>query len=302
MPKYKNVLVIGSRGLLGTAVTRVLSDRRYRLILPENEDFDVTDQEQVLEFLRHHWPDLIVNCSGVTDIEENEDEKDIWPELVNRYGPLVLAGFCTDLGIPLVHFSSSFVFDGEKSGPYTEDDPPSPVNRYGVFKAEADEAVLSECPHALVVRTSCLFGPGRTNYASLVARKAQVGEPIEAPPDVLVSTTYTFDVAEVTADLIESGATGLYHVVNAGSVSYYDLAARVLELVGLKGELVPVPAEIFRKAKTPPNLVLSTAKLERDFGVVMRHWDEALQEYIRDYLDSDILLSDDITEAEAAGE
>ncbi len=292
--KFRNILIIGATGLVGQAVKFELDNRNYKYMEPSSEEFDITDQEQMLEFFRHSWPDLVINCAGSTDVDENDSDSDFWPELINKYGPIVLCGLCTDMGVPLVHFSSSYVFDGTASEPYSETSPARPINRYGYYKFEAEKIMSRECPNSLIVRSSWVFGPGRTNFVSLVARKAQEKEPIDAPKELVSSPTYSFDLASATIDLIEADAKGLVNVVNEGRVSRYELAKLVLELVKLKGTVNPTPAEFAYRTKRPAFTVLNTKKLNEIYGIKMRPWREALEEYIHDYLHSDILLPDDI--------
>ncbi|MFA4985339.1 MAG: NAD(P)-dependent oxidoreductase [Candidatus Brocadiia bacterium] len=297
--KYKNILLIGSTGLVGQAVQRTLKQRNYTLITPPSEEFDLTDQELMLEYIRHNWPDLIINCAAIPDVEENETDNEILPELVNLYGPIILAHICQDFGIPVVHFSTSYVFDGRKETPYTEQDAPCPLNRYGRFKMAADEAMLSESVGlSLVIRTSWVFGPGRTNFVSFIARKAQVGEAIEVTTDNISSPTYSLDLAEATVDLIEAGARGIVNVVNSGSANRAEMATIILHLASLKAEISIVPAEVIQGARRPTNSVLDNSLLQKRFKVKMRPWKEALKDYFKNYLREDILLSDDIVAAE----
>ena len=163
---------------------------------------------------------------------------------------------------------------------------------------EAEQAIIDEGTEHLIIRTSWLFGPGRTNLVSLIVRSAQVGDPIEASKDTYSCPTYTFDIADAVVELLEYKARGIYHVVNSGSVNMYDLAQAVLELANVKGDSSAVPADLAYKARRPLDSSMSTKKMEDEFGITMRGWKEALTEYIEKYLHSDILLSDDIIEAD----
>ena len=296
MAKYKNVLLAGASGLLGSAVMAELNKRNYKVLAPDSDEFNLTDQELVLEYLRHNWPDIIINCCAVSDVDENEMETEIMSELVNEYGALVLGCITRDMGMRLIHFSTSYVFDGARKEPYTETDRPSPINRYGRYKMAGERTVMAENPEALIIRSSWLFGPGRTNFVSMTARKAQLGEAVEASKGIVASPTYSFDLAYATVELMEKDASGVVHVVNKGSVSRYDLAKSVLKQLELKATLQAVPLDLAYMAKRPANTVLSTELLEAKYGILMRPWEEALAEYIECYKTSDILLEEDTSE------
>jgi dTDP-4-dehydrorhamnose reductase len=294
--KFKNILVVGGSGLLGSAMRSELISRHYKVLAPTSEDLDVTDQELVLEFLRHNWPDLIINCAGYTDVDENEGELEINPELINNYGAVVLAAVARDIGIRIAHVSTSYVFDGIRKEPYVETDRPSPVSRYGRLKLAAERAMIAENPTALILRTSWLFGPGRTNFVSLVARKAQVGDTVEAAKDVVSAPTYSLDLAEGFAELLEKDAKGIVHLTNSGTVSRYELARTALKQLGLPGGVEAVPAELVYRAKRPPHAVLSTELAKTKYSVTLRPWNEALTDYITKFKQTDILLSEDMAD------
>lgn len=186
-----------------------------------------------------------------------------------------------------MYVSTDYVFDGTKPEPYTEDDRPNPVNVYGASKLAGEHLVLQTCPDALVVRVASLFGGwgarGKgTNFVLTVLDRAHRGESLRVVDDVRMSPTYTVDAARAVVELLRRGATGIYHVVNEGSCTWYEFARTAVRMSGLDVPVEPVPSTAYpTKARRPPNSALSTERLAR-VGIRLRHWREALAAYLEE--------------------
>jgi dTDP-4-dehydrorhamnose reductase len=182
----------------------------------------------------------------------------------------------------LIHFSTDYVFDGTKRDPYLEDDLTNPESVYGASKLEGERAALAIGNSALVLRTQWLYGLGSRNFVSAIVERAKRGEPLSVVDDQRGSPTYTLDVAEATAALLQRGCRGLYHVANDGCTTWYGFAREILDLCALTVDLAPCATDRKRyPAPRPSYSVLSCGRLRRDAGYAPRPWQEALAEYLK---------------------
>jgi dTDP-4-dehydrorhamnose reductase len=242
---------------------------------------DITDYFGMTAELERLEPTLVVNTAALSDVDgcEIDPEKAL---RVNRVGPHNLARACRALGAKLVHVSTDYVFDGLKTTPYGEDDPPHPIQVYGASKRDGELAVLSETPEALIVRTSFLFGPGRATFVDRVIERARAGEKVRAVLDWVSSPTYTIDLADIIARLIGSGASGIVHASNTGSCSKFEFARAACRVAAVDDppiepiRLADLPLPAKRPERTPFDLTLLGALL----GEPPRSWEDALSAYI----------------------
>jgi len=245
---------------------------------------EVTDPHSVLVALREARPAAVVNTAAFHKVDACEDD----PERafqVNALGALHVARACRELEAKCVYISTDYVFDGAKPAPYAEQDSPNPINVYGASKLAGEHLVLQTCPDALVVRVASLFG-GRgargkgTNFVLTVLERAGRGELLRVVDDVRMSPTYAADAAAAIVELLAGGASGVFHVVNEGTCTWYELAVRVTQLAGLQVPVEPVPQEAYpTRARRPRNSALSTAKLEAR-GLRLPPWEDALRRYL----------------------
>jgi dTDP-4-dehydrorhamnose reductase len=231
--------------------------------------------------LREGRPRLVFNCLGYTDVEKAEDEP-AQAEAVNGQGARVVARACAEAGAHLVHLSTDFVFDGQASRPYREDDPPAPLSAYGRGKLAGERLVLAELPGALIVRSAWLFGPGRPGFVDKVIAKGRLGQPFPVVTDQVGSPTFTADLAQALLDLGGRWIGGVLHVVNQGQASRHQLARKALELAGLDPGLV-LPAasgQAGGRARRPAYSVLDAGRAARVLGAPLPPWQEALARYV----------------------
>lgn len=278
------VLVTGKHGLLGGAIVREFSSAADVIALGRDE-LDVSDANAVAARLSETRPDVVINCSAYNDVDRAEDEPAHALE-VNAFGALALARAAAERDISLIHYSSDFVFDGEKGSPYTEDDAPNPRGAYAASKLLGDWFAL-EAPRSWVLRVESLFGrraPGDKRRGSLgtILDGIRRGDEVSVFIDRTVSPSYTADVAHATRTLFESGATpGLYHCVNSGAATWADIAREAARLLGLPLKMHPVTLETAGlKAPRPRYCALSNGKLA-SIGIIMPTWQDALARYLR---------------------
>lgn len=277
------VLVTGKQGLLGGAIVREFSSTAQVIALGHDE-LDVADAGAVATTLSETRPDLVINCAAYNDVDRAEDDPARALE-VNAFGPLALARATVERDVSLIHFSTDFVFDGEKGSPYTEDDEPNPRGAYAASKLLGDWLAL-QAPRSWVLRVESLFGPrapGDKRRSSLgtILDGIRRGDEVSVFTDRTVSPSYTADVAQVTRAVIERGAPcGLYHCVNSGAATWAEVAAEAARLIGLPLRMQPVTLETADlRAPRPRYCALSNAKLA-SIGIAMPTWQDALARYL----------------------
>jgi dTDP-4-dehydrorhamnose reductase len=278
--------VLGAAGQLGSDLCPRLPGEVVPL---SRAEIDLTGDERFPEVLDALRLDVLVNCAAYNFVERAEKEREA-AFAVNAWGIGALAKACRLAEIRLVHFSTDYVFglDDTRSLPYSETDAPGPVNVYGLSKLAGEYRVRAECPSALVIRTCGLYGlrgtGGKgTNFVETMLQFAGKDQPIRVVDDQRCTPTYTKDLAEATASLIEAKAQGLYHVTNANSCTWYEFARELFHIAGLKPNLTSIAtAERVSSARRPGYSVLSSEKLFSKGITRMRPWREALAAYFLD--------------------
>jgi dTDP-4-dehydrorhamnose reductase len=276
------IAVLGAAGQLGSD----LGPRLPGTVVPlSRAEIDLERPEPF--FAPRPDIDVLVNCAAYNFVDraETEPAKAI---AVNSLGVRSLAALCATHRIRLVHFSTDYVFglDAARTVPYSESDAPGPVSAYGLSKLIGEYAVLAAHPANLVVRTCGLYGTAGTggkggNFVETMLRLAGEGKPIRVVNDQTCTPSYTVDVAEAVAALVRSDAAGLYHVTNAGSCTWYEFAAEIFRLAGLKPSLTPITSvEYGAPARRHAFSVLSNAKLASAGVLPPRSWREALAAYL----------------------
>ncbi|HEX3742932.1 MAG TPA: SDR family oxidoreductase [Bryobacteraceae bacterium] len=274
-----NVLILGCKGTLGGQLMKLYPEATGW----DREDVDVLDFPALRARIASlpAPPDAIVNCVAFNDVDGAEDRPQAASAL-NEEFPGRLAHFARESGIPLVHYSTNYVFDGVH-GDYHESDEPSPVSAYGRSKRGGEERIAEAGAHAYVVRTAVIFGPkgesdlSKKSFVDLMRDLAGKRDTIQAVSDEINSVTYAPDLAAATKALLQSlPAPGIYHLTNSGSASWFDLAAEIFRIEGKHVNLLPVPSTHFpRKAMRPPKAVLHNTKAPK-----LRPWQEALSEFL----------------------
>jgi dTDP-4-dehydrorhamnose reductase len=274
------VLVTGASGMLGSDLAPALAGAGYEVFPRPRADLDVTDEREVAAAFRDVDPHVVVNCAAFTKVDACETDPEAWT--VNVRGVKLLARECRRRATRLVQISTDFVFDGEKREPYGEADETAPLSTYGRTKRAGEEAAL-ECPGALVVRASWLFGRGGWNFVEAILKQVDDGRrELSVVDDQRGRPTATTDLSEAIVALLATGAAGIYHFANAGEVTWYDFALEILRLSG-RGDVNvrrTTSAELARPAPRPAYSVLDTSKYQSLTGRPIRHFREPLVEYL----------------------
>jgi dTDP-4-dehydrorhamnose reductase len=258
------LLITGQTGTLGQALARACQRRGLPHILTDRARLPLEEPVVMRAALEQYRPWAVVNAAGWVRIDDAEAEPDRCM-LANGIGPENLARACRDMGIPLVTFSSDQVFDGSKGASYVEDDALNPVNVYGCSKAEAERRVLAIGGQVLVVRTAAFFSPhDRYNFAIALMDALNQGRPFSAAADEWVSPTYVPDLVDAVLDLLIDGETGVWHIANAGRVSWAEFADWIADRAGIKQPRIErVPgAALWARAKRPQDVALSSQRAQ----------------------------------------
>lgn len=287
MSGQKKVIVLGGvTGLLGVPLTQALRQAGHEVLPTTRGTLDPFDREAVVAAVRAFAADWIVNTIAYTAVDKAEDEPDEAARL-NRVLPGNLARICQETGAGLVHYSTDFVFDGKKTSPYAETDPVDPQSVYGKTKLAGERAILEVgLEKHLILRTAWLFGPGKTNFVEKILGFAKTRDVLKVVHDQIGSPTSTMDLSGMTVDLLQAGATGLFHTVNSGRASWCELASEAVSTAGINCEVLPITsAEYPQKAKRPVYSVLDTGRFAAAVGHAPRPWIQALRDYVYGLVD-----------------
>ena len=252
------IVVTGAAGQLGSAFRRRLGDDARYLTRP---DLDLTDPAAIRPVIEKLRPTAVINCAAYTAVDQAE-EHEATARVVNATAVGELADVTKDIGVRLVTFSTDYVFDGSKEGPYVETDEPKPLNAYGRTKLEGERLALGANPETLVIRTSWLLSGTHPNFAATMLRLIAAG-PVQVVDDQRGRPTFVDDLVAGTLDALEAGATGILHLANAGTTTWYDLAREIADLAGLDADRVqPATTDDFPwPARRPANSVLESVRL-----------------------------------------
>jgi dTDP-4-dehydrorhamnose reductase len=275
------VLVTGAWGMLANDLAPVLSKRGYEVFAPPEDMLDVTNLDIIRGVVDSCEPEMIVNCAAYTKVDEAEKEEHL-ALMVNGYAVQNLCLVCQERDIPLVHFSTDYVFDGTKEGPYTIYDEPNPLGAYGCSKLLGEKYVLWLLSKFYLIRTSWLFGHHGKNFIETMLELGQRRKTISVVADQKGCPTWTRHLAEAVVALIQTGRYGIYHVTNSEPTTWFDFAREIFRLSRMNIELVPITSEQFpTPARRPLNSVLAPFPLPQVLGREMPSWQEALKEYLQ---------------------
>jgi dTDP-4-dehydrorhamnose reductase len=284
-----NVVVIGSKGMLGWELVELLKSVGFNVSALDIPQVDITDRESVRSVLDGiAAPRLLINCAAYTAVDKAESE----PEAAfaaNRDGPANLAAECGRLGIPLIHISTDYVFNGKSDHPYKEDDAADPINVYGLSKWEGEEAVRSRLAEHIIVRTSWLYGARGQNFVKTMIRFGAEREELKVVSDQYGCPTWSVDLAGCLVRISErivSGTakvpTGTYHFCGAGITTWFDFASAILDGVRCRqstriARVSPVPTSSYPTVAVRPKYsALDCGKIQACLGIEPPPWERSL--------------------------
>lgn len=269
------ILLTGANGQLGQALRNIIPAKD--VIACARKDLNIVDEDAVSEMLKINKPDLLINCAAYNLVDQAEDDFKKANE-VNVVGPHNLALASASLGIPIVHVSTDYVFDGTKGSAYDEFDAPNPLSKYGRSKLDGENEVRSCNPRHFVVRTSWLYSKTGQNFPkTMLSFKDR--EEVNVVNDQVGSPTYVPHLAEAIMKLIETDAYGIYHLAAQGTASWYEFAVLLYKKAGISMKVNPISSdELGRKAKRPAYSVLVTTQTPQ---ILLPSWESGLEEFLK---------------------
>ena len=273
------ILITGSNGMLGQDLVEVLKDN-HELILTTSKTLDITDKKHVIDFISDSKPDLVINSAAYTDVDGCETNQDI-AYAVNGEGVKNLALACSEVDCPLVHVSTDYVFKGDNTRPWVEDDEIGPISVYGKSKLQGEEAIQEILDKFYILRTAWLYGTNGKNFPKTMLELAENHSEITVVYDEVGTPTYTPDLAKAIAELIETDKYGIYHLTNSGHCSWCEFARYIFEIADVDVKVIPVTASEFaRPAPRPHYSVLENKNWVKNGFKPLRSYKEAINEYI----------------------
>ncbi len=283
------LFVTGAKGQVGIELMRQ-GAARHEMIGMTHETLDITDSALVTATIMAEMPDVVINAAAYTAVDRAETDSDIC-FAVNRDGSKNLAQACSVAGIPLIHISTDYLFDGSKSGAYVETDPISPVGVYGKSKAEGEQQVREGCAEHIILRTSWVFSAHGNNFVKTMLRLGAERKELGVVADQHGKPTAAAELARIVLDILASldDHWGVYHLAQPDVTSWHGFAETVFDEARRQGISIAVEkvntittADYPTPAKRPANSELCTKKMESTFGVAILPWQESLAEVIRE--------------------
>jgi len=281
------VFLIGVDGQLGTDIEQCFTSKDIEVHgLIGLKEIDICDYDDSFDKITGSKPDLVINTAAFHNVDLCEDELEMAFK-VNVGGVKNIADICKKMDIPLMHFSTDYVFDGRKTTPYVEDDCPGPSSIYAISRLGGERVVQYMLDKYYLIRLSGLYGhagctgKGNLNFIETMLKLVESKKEIRVVDDQVLTPTSTIDVAERLSELIMTGKYGLYHMTNTGSCSWFEFACEIFKLMDINIDVVPVSSEEFgAKAIRPRYSVLDNANL-KDIGISdLKHWKIALKNYL----------------------
>lgn len=269
-------LVTGANGQLGNELKLLLQDKAAYV---DRDELDITDEEAVKAYVGQGKWDAIINCAAYTAVDKAESDEAL-AEKINVKGPENLA----KTGIPLVHVSTDYVFDGTNYRPYVETDEVNPQSVYGKTKLAGEQAVLANAQTAVIIRTAWLYSTFGNNFVKTMRKLGKERDSLNVVFDQVGSPTYARDLAQAIVDILpqlKPGMKEVYHFSNEGVCSWYDFATAIMAQSDLDCDVLPIESKDYpTPAKRPHYSVLNKGKIKKDFGIKINHWAVSLAECV----------------------
>ena len=277
------VLVTGVKGQLGYDVVKECEKRGIEAIGVDVEEMDITDAAACERVITESKADAVIHCAAYTAVDAAEDNKDLCRK-VNAEGTRNIAEVCRKLDIKMMYFSTDYVFNGQGERPWEPDDPREPLNVYGQTKYEGELAVQELLEKYFIVRIAWVFGVNGKNFIKTMLRLGKERGAVSVVDDQIGSPTYTYDLARLVVDMIQTDRYGIYHATNEGLCSWYEFACQIFKAAGMNQvKVTPVDSTAFpAKAKRPHNSRMDKSKLAENGFEPLPSWEDALERYLKE--------------------
>lgn len=276
------VLVTGYKGQLGFDVVNELKKRGHEAIGVDIQEMDITDKASVESVITETAPDAVIHCAAYTAVDAAEEQEELCRK-VNALGTEYIAKVCGRMDIKMMYISTDYVFNGQGERPWEPDDPREPMNVYGQTKYEGELAVEKYVKKFFLVRIAWVFGVNGKNFIKTMLRLGEEKGAVGVVADQVGSPTYTYDLARLLVDMIETEQYGRYHATNEGLCSWYEFAVEIFRQAGMNQvQVTPLTSDQFpAKAKRPMNSRMSKEKLDEKGFQRMPSWQDALSRYLK---------------------
>ncbi len=273
------ILITGSNGMLGSDLVKQLNENNI-LSCPTSNNLDITNKEEVIDFIVSQSPDVVINTAAYTDVdgcEENQEKA----YAVNGEGVKNLALGCNKADASLVHISTDYVFNGQKNTPLVEDDEIGPISIYGKSKLQGEQHIQKILDKYYIVRTAWLYGLNGKNFPKTMLELAKTHDKITVVNDEIGSPTYTVDLAKAISELIQTDYYGIYHITNSDACSWCEFAKYIFNIANIDVDVIPVTAKEFARAAPRPSYsVLNNKNWESKGFKPLRSYREAIKDYV----------------------
>ena len=281
-----NILVTGSNGQLGNEFRLVVEnkDKANNYFYTDVADLDITNKNDVSNFIIANNIDIVVNCAAYTNVDKAEDDIEK-ADLINHIGPNNLAEVCRDRNGFLIHISTDYVFDGTKNSPYTETDETKPLGVYGETKLKGENAIINSGCEYVIIRTSWLYSSFGKNFLKTMQKLTAERESLKVVFDQVGTPTYAGDLANVIYKIIMKNdkdiKNQIYHFSNEGVCSWYDFAVAINETFGNNCKVLPCHSNEFpSKVRRPSYSVLDKTRIKKALDIVIPHWMESIKKSV----------------------
>lgn len=275
------ILVTGVKGQLGYDVVRELEKRGLEAVGVDIEEMDITDAASVERVIKEAAPDAVIHCAAYTAVDAAEDNEELCRK-VNAEGTQNIANVCKELAIKLLYISTDYVFSGQGTRAWEPEDERDPKSVYGQTKYEGELAVQNTLDKYFIVRIAWVFGMNGKNFVKTMLKLAENHDSLRVVSDQFGSPTYTYDLAKLLADMIQTEKYGVYHATNEGVCSWYEFACAIFKEAGIDMKVEPVTtAEYGARAERPYNSRMSKEKLTENGFEKLPTWQDALKRYVK---------------------
>lgn len=274
------ILVTGVKGQLGYDVVKELEKRGHTAIGVDIDEMDITDADAVDRVITEADVEAVIHCAAYTAVDAAEDNLELCRK-VNAAGTENIAKVCKKLDLKMVYISTDYVFDGEGERPWEPDDRRDPLNAYGIGKYEGELAVEENLEKYFIIRIAWVFGVNGKNFIKTMLKLGETRDEVSVVNDQIGSPTYTYDLARLIVDMVETEKYGRYHATNEGFCSWYEFACEIFKQAGMNVKVHPVTSDEFpAKAKRPHNSRMSKEKLSENGFERLPSWQDALKRYL----------------------
>lgn len=277
------ILITGSKGQLGHDLMNEFDKRGVEYIGVDVAEMDITDKEACRRVITEAKPDAVIHCAAYTAVDAAEDNVELCRR-INAEGTKNVAEVCRDLDVKLMYISTDYVFNGEGTRPWEPDDHREPLNIYGLTKYEGEVYIEKLVKKYFTVRIAWVFGANGKNFIKTMLRLGKEKGAVSVVNDQIGSPTYTYDLARLLADMIETEEYGRYHATNEGLCSWYEFACEIFRQAGMDDvRVTPVDSSQFpARAKRPKNSRMDRSKLVEKGFTLLPTWQDALKRYLKE--------------------